>query len=164
MSTGRSHRGKETDYSHLSSDIKNDLLLAFNIFKNEKNTISKIKLRTILFSFAMYKSSARDINEFISEQCAPRQEEFTFEDVCRLISYKLKNAKEKEAEELFQFINPKGENTLTVKEIERAFEANQLDANFKEITEMFAFMSGVKDHDEDVTITKEDFKKFYTEI
>ena len=42
----------------LSIDIKNDLLLAFNVFKNERNNISKLKIRTLLFTFAMYKSSA----------------------------------------------------------------------------------------------------------
>ena len=75
----------------LSIDIKNDLLLAFNVFKNERNNISKLKIRTLLFTFAMYKSSAHDINEFVTEVLGSNQEEFSYEDVCKCVMYKLKN-------------------------------------------------------------------------
>ena len=34
-------------------DIKNDIQLAFNLYKNENNKINKLKLRTIIFSFVM---------------------------------------------------------------------------------------------------------------
>ena len=33
----------------LSIDLKNDIELAFNLFKNENNKINKLKLRTMLF-------------------------------------------------------------------------------------------------------------------
>ena len=54
-----------SDNIELPIDVKNDLLLAFNLYKNENNKINKLKLRTILFSFVMYKYSSSEINEFI---------------------------------------------------------------------------------------------------
>ena len=47
-----------SEKQELPVDIKNDLQLAFNLYKNENNKINRLKLRTILFSFAMYKSSS----------------------------------------------------------------------------------------------------------
>ena len=44
--------------NEIPSDLKNDIQLAFDLFKNEKDKISKLKLRTLLFSFVMYKNSA----------------------------------------------------------------------------------------------------------
>jgi hypothetical protein len=72
----------------ISEDLKNDLLVAFNLYKNEEGLISKLKLRTLLFSFAMYKSAPKDINDFISEYF-PKQEEFTFENLLKLVFNKL---------------------------------------------------------------------------
>jgi len=72
----------------ISEDLKNDLLVAFNLYKNEEGLISKLKIRTLLFSFAMYKSAPKDINDFISEYF-PKQEEFTFENLLKLVLNKL---------------------------------------------------------------------------
>ena len=47
----------------MSIDIKNDILLAFNLYKNENDKINKLKLRTLLFSFVMYKNSAEEIKQ-----------------------------------------------------------------------------------------------------
>jgi hypothetical protein len=76
--------------SEMSEENKNDLLLAFNLYKNDHNKINKTKLRTILFSFLMYKSSPKDINEYINENFK-KQDEFSFEDLCRLINQKMYN-------------------------------------------------------------------------
>ena len=72
----------------MSEEYKNDLLIAFNLYKNDKNIISKTKLRTILFSFLMYKSSAKEINEYINDNFK-KQEEFTFDDLYKLINQKM---------------------------------------------------------------------------
>jgi hypothetical protein len=72
----------------MTDELKNDLEIAFNVFKNEHHKISKLKLRTLLFSFAMYKSSARDINEYIAEN-TDKKDEFTFEDLYKLVYQKL---------------------------------------------------------------------------
>ena len=83
----------------MSVDLKHDIQLGFNLFKNEKNQINKLKLRTLLFSFVMYKSSSGDINQFIEEQTSPDKEFFTFDEVCKLVNFKIKVAKDKEADE-----------------------------------------------------------------
>lgn len=72
----------------ISEDLKNDLVVAFNLYKNEEGFISKLKLRTILFSFAMYKSAPKDINDYIAEYF-PKQEEFSFDNLMKLVFNKL---------------------------------------------------------------------------
>ena len=54
-----------SENKEIPADIKNDIKLAFDLYKNEKNKINKLKLRTLLFSFIMYKSSPSDINDYI---------------------------------------------------------------------------------------------------
>lgn len=150
----------------LSVDLKNDIELAFNLFKNENNKINKLKLRTMLFSFIMYKSSSSDINQFIEEQTSEDQEFFTFEEVCRLVNYKLKNAKDKEADEIFSYMaSGKNENYLTESEITKAFQGFEIDASEKEIKEMMKFIVGEEKEgsNEKIKVSKEQFKKFYTD-
>ncbi len=150
----------------LSIDLKNDIELAFNLFKNENNKINKLKLRTMLFSFIMYKSSSRDINQFIEEQTSEDQEFFTFEEVCRLVNYKLKNAKDKEADEVFSYMaSGKNENYLTESEITKALQGFEIDASEKEIKEMMKFIVGEEKEgsNEKIKVSKEQFKKFYTD-
>lgn len=72
----------------MTEDMKNDIQLAFNIYKNDKGFVNKLKMRTLLFSFAMYKSSPKDINDFIAEYY-PNQEEFELEQLIRLVNSKL---------------------------------------------------------------------------
>jgi hypothetical protein len=72
----------------MSDDLKNDLEIAFDIFKNEHNKLTKLKLRTLLFSFAMYKSSAKDINDYILENL-DKKDDYTFEDLHKLVFQKM---------------------------------------------------------------------------
>src|SRR5688500_7419273 len=76
VSINRNILKSTTAVDEMSEDLKNDLLLAYNLYKNDEGKINKLKLRTLLFSFAMYKSSPKDINDFISEYY-PKQDEFT---------------------------------------------------------------------------------------
>jgi len=145
----------------MTQDLKHDLLLAFDIYKNDENKINKLKLRTLLFSFAMYKSSAKDINDFISDNF-PKQEEFTYNDLCKLVQVKLKYTKEKEAEDLFFCINNgKGQNYFTKEELLNIFESNDVDLSEKEINEMISFMTGKQGDYDNIHISKEEFKKFF---
>ena len=144
----------------IDQELKNDLLLAFNIYKNDENKINKLKLRTILFSFVWYKSSARNINEFISE-IFPSKDEFTFENLVKLVNKRIKLSKEKEAEDLFNYING-GKVTSIINETDlyNAFEVNQIEISEREIHEMIGFMQG--DSGDTLQATKEEFKKFYS--
>ena len=111
-------------------DVKNDVQLAFNLFKNEKNKVNKLKLRTILFSFVMYKFSASDINSFI-ENVMGDKELFSFEDVCDLVNMRLQDAKEREAEELFNNLENKNENAKLKKgDLIEAFHNNGIEVEF----------------------------------
>ena len=40
-----------TDKDEIPFELKNDIKIAFDLFKNENNKITKLKLRTLLFSF-----------------------------------------------------------------------------------------------------------------
>jgi hypothetical protein len=91
-----------TDEVEMPLDIKTDIQIAFNLMKNESNKINKLKLRTLLFSFVMYKYSAKDINEYIETKTSPDQEIFTFDDVCFLINEKLKEARERAERKNFE--------------------------------------------------------------
>lgn len=50
------------DKDEIPFDLKKDIKIAYDLFKNENNKITKLKLRTLLFSFIMFESSAGDIN------------------------------------------------------------------------------------------------------
>jgi hypothetical protein len=51
----------------------------------------------------MYKSAAKDINDYINDHY-PKKDDFTYDETLILVSNKIKNAKEKEADELFNMI------------------------------------------------------------
>ena len=51
----------------------------------------------------MYKSAAKDINDYINDYY-PKKDDFTYEETLILVNNKIKNAKEKEADELFNMI------------------------------------------------------------
>ena len=158
----------------MSSDLKHDIQLGFNLFKNDKNQINKLKLRTLLFSFVMYKSSSGDINQFIEEQTSPDKEFFTFEEVCKLVNFKIKLAKDKEADEAFNYLSA-GKNDqhyITEHDIEKGFEAYAIDASPDEIKEMMKYMIGNTEDQANKTtsttgaklkVNKTQFKKFFTE-
>ena len=164
----------------LPIDVKNDLQLAFNLYKNEYNKINKLKLRTILFSFVMYKGSSSEINEFIESKTLKDKEYYTFDDVCDLVKEKLAEAKSKESDELFDYIvsnkNNKNElNTMTKKQLINAFEENEIHIEPNEIDEMLEYMNKEegaeaeeKEEDEENIENRKyndvgrfEFKKFY---
>ena len=169
-------------------DIKNDIELAFNLYKNENNKINKLKLRTILFSFIMYKYSASDINEFIESRTLKEKELYNFDDVCDLVKEKLNESKERDSDELFNYIvNSKEKNKMTKKQLVEAFKGNDIDVDEKEIDKMLDYMrkkkleeeeepeEKEKEKEEDVEsqnkhketlgkdITRNQFKQFYVE-
>ena len=130
----------------LPIDVKNDLQLAFNLYKNENNKINKLKLRTILFSFVMYKYSSSEINEFIETKTLKDKEFYTFDDVCDLVKEKLTESKSRESDELFDYIvsnkNNKNEiNRMTKKQLMNAFEENEIHIEPNEIEEMLEYMN-----------------------
>ena len=172
-----------SDDTEIPLDIKNDIKLAFNLYKNENNKINKLKLRTLLFSFVFYKFSASDINNFIEAKTLKEKELYTFDDVCDLIKEKLLEAKAREADELFSYItNNKNENNrMTKKQLAEAFKSKEIDVEEKELDKMFEYMKrkqveenyAMNDDDDEEEfqqkatlskdITRGQFKNFYVE-
>ena len=168
-----------SEENEIPLDVKNDVQLAFNLFKNEKNKVNKLKLRTILFSFVMYKFSASDINSFI-ENVMGDKELFSFEDVCDLVNMRLQEAKEREADELFNYISVKNKSEnakLTKNSFKEAFN-EQVEIEDKEIEKMMQYMikGDEKENEEEnqeeeeanktsgePAISRSQFKKFYCE-
>lgn len=165
-------------------DIKNDIKLAFDLYKNENNKINKLKLRTILFSFVFYKFSASDINNFIETRELKEKELFTFEDVYNLINEKLRESKERDSDELFNYIvNNKNESsTLKKSDLKNAFEKYEIDVGDEEIDKMLEYMTKDENNKQDegnnneetgkekdddskknIKVTREQFKKFFTD-
>ena len=169
-----------SDDNEIPLDIKNDIQLAFNLFKNENNKINKLKLRTLLFSFIFYKFSASDINKFIETKTLKDKELYTFDDVCDLIKEKLLEAKARESDELFHYIvNNKNENSkMSRKQLSEAFKNNEIDVDDEELDKMIEYMKkkqfdeyeGMELDEEELkkaTLSKDiyrnQFKKFYVE-
>ena len=183
--------------SEMPLDIKTDLKIAFDFMKNETNTINRLKLRTLVFSFVMYKYSAKEINEYIEEQMkdlgmSDDQENFTFEELCAIISPRLEEAKERESDELFNYISSKKNyvNKISKKELENIFSNYKLGIEQEDLNKMINYMvstdevgqnneilSEENEEDEEEnkieenikkkkkinSVTREQFKKFYTE-
>ena len=171
-----------SENKEIPSDIKNDIKLAFDLYKNENNKINKLKLRTLLFSFIMYKSSPSEINEYIDSKETNGKELFTFDDVCDLITEKFEEAKESDADELYDYIvnNKNDSSKITKKQISNAFHSCNIDLDEKEIDKMIDYIkhkkkaeeeneengelkkskSGVKENN---YITRGEFKDFYVE-
>ena len=129
--------------NEIPSDLKNDIQLAFDLFKNEKDKISKLKLRTLLFSFVMYKNSANDINSYIEEQINPEKNEFSFDEVCELVNLKLKNSKLKESDEIFSYITSwKNDNdNIKCNDLLQAYRNYEIDVSEDDIKEMMIYMN-----------------------
>ena len=183
--------------SEMPLDVKTDLKIAFDFMKNETNTINRLKLRTLVFSFVMYKYSAKEINEYIEEQMkdlgmSDDQENFTFEELCAIISPRLDEAKERESDELFNYISSKKNyvNKISKKELENIFSNYKLGIEEEDLNKMINYMvsndefgqnneqlSEENEEDEEEikieesikkkkkinSVTREQFKKFYTE-
>ena len=154
------------DKDEIPFDLKNDIKIAFELFKNENNKINKLKLRTLLFSFIMFESSAGDINKYIENKISPTQQSFDLDDVYDLVKDKLKESKAKEANELLNSINA-SENAENIKELDlnKAFKKHKIDISEEEIKEMFYYMN---QNDENINLEKKDlsvsidkFKNFY---
>ena len=182
--------------SEMPLDIKTDLKIAFDFMKNEKNTINKLKLRTLIFSFVMYKYSAKDINEYIEDQMKELgmpedQENFTFDELCTIISDRLEDARERESDELFNYIASKKNHVdkITKRELENIFDTYKLGVDKEDLEKMMNYMANndeteqneellMEENEEDEeenkieeikkkkkinSVTREQFKKFYTE-
>ena len=154
------------DKDEIPFDLKNDIKIAFEIFKNENNKINKLKLRTLLFSFIMFESSAGDINKYIEDKISPTQQTFDLDDVYDLVNDKLKEAKIKEANELLNSING-SDNAENVKEsdLNKAFKKHKIDISDEEIKEMFYYMNqnseNINLEKKDLTVSTDKFKNFY---
>ena len=149
----------------ISFDLKNDIKIAFDLFKNENNKISKLKLRTLLFSFIMFESSAGDINKYIEDKTSPTQQFFDLDEVYDLVKEKLKEAKAKEANELINFVNEKNADIIKESDLAKAFQKHKIDINDKEIKEMFFYMNqndeNMNNEKKELSISNEKFKNFY---
>ena len=147
-------------------ELKNDIKIAFDLFKSESNKITKLKLRTLLFCFIMFKSSAAEINRYIEETISPTQEFFNFDEFSLLIKLKLKEAKLKEANELLYAING-NETSEMVKESDflKLLQKHKIDMNENEVKEMFQFINEDEDNKnlgkKEGTISTENFRNFY---
>ena len=178
-----------SESKEIPSDIKNDIKLAFDLYKNENNKINKLKLRTMLFSFIMYKSSPNDINDYIDSRTSNEKELYSFDDVCDLINEKLEESKAKDADELYDYIvNNKSDNSkISKNQIKNAFDSCNINLDEKEIDKMIYYIKNKKikteeeqneDNEEkeeneelkkknsskkNISITRDEFREFYVE-
>ncbi len=147
-------------------ELKNDIKIAFDLFKNENNKITKLKLRTLLFSFIMFKSSAGEINRYIEEKISPTQEFFNLEELNFLIESKLKEAKMKEANELIYAING-NESSEIIKESDfmKTLQKHKIDMDEKDVKEMFQYINGEEEFNKsskkESTVSTEKLRNFY---
>ena len=184
--------------SEMPLDLKTDLKLAFDFMKSDKNTINKLKLRTLIFSFIMYKYSAKEINEYIEDEMKELgipadQENFTFDELCAIISDRLEEARENESDELFNYISSKKNyvDKITKRELENIYDNYKLGVDREDLEKMMNYMVSndetesnndellLEDNEEDEeenkiqenikkkkkinSVTREQFKRFYTE-
>ena len=161
-----------SEHKEIPADIKNDIKLAFDLYKNENNKINKLKLRTLLFSFIMYKSSPSDINDYIDSKESNGKELDSFEDVCDLINDRLEEAKESDADELYDYIvnNKNDSSKISKKQISNAFSSCNIDVDEKEIDRMIDYIKHRKKGENEENKGKEsnyvdrgEFKEFYVE-
>ena len=161
-----------SEHKEIPADIKNDIKLAFDLYKNENNKINKLKLRTLLFSFIMYKSSPSDINDYIDSKESNGKELYSFEDVCDLINDRLEEAKESDADELYDYIvnNKNDSSKISKKQISNAFSSCNIDVDEKEIDRMIDYIkhrkkgeNGENKGKESNYIDRGEFKEFYVE-
>ena len=155
-----------SDKIEIPFELKNDIKIAFDLFKSESNKITKLKLRTLLFCFIMFKSRAAEINRYIEETISPTQEFFNFDEFSLLIKLKLKEAKLKEANELLYAINGNDTSEI-VKESDflKLLQKHKIDMNENEVKEMFQFINEDGDNKnlgkKEETISTENFRNFY---
>lgn len=140
---------EDEDIEEMRPELKDDIKLGFDLFKNDNNKINKLKLRTMLFSYCMYKGTPQEINDYIEQNTSPDQELFSFEEVCKLINFKNRTAKEKEAYEMYSALTNQGKNELTDVSLRQAFLDSQINISMKEVWELMKFMEAEeKEHEE----------------
>ena len=154
------------DKDEIPFDLKNDIKIGFDIFKNENNKINKLKLRTLLFSFIMFESSAGDINKYIEEKISPTRDLFGLDDVYELVKDKLKEAKLKEANELLNYVISNDSEVVKESDLTKAIQKHKIDISPKEIKEMFLYMDqndeNVNNFDKkELSVNIDKFKEFY---
>ena len=154
------------DKDEIPFDLKNDIKIGFDIFKNENNKINKLKLRTLLFSFIMFESSAGDINKYIEEKISPTQDLFDIDEVYELVKDKLKEAKLKEANELLNYVISNDSEVVKESDLSKAIQKHKIDISPKEIKEMFLYMDqsdeNVNNFDKkELSVSIDKFKEFY---
>ena len=155
-----------SDKYEIPFELKNDIKVAFDLFKDENNKITKLKLRTLLFSFIMFKSSASEINRYIEETISPSQELFDLDDLNLLIKLKLKDAKLKEVNELLYSLNG-NETSEIVKESDfiKALKKHKIDMDEKDVKEMFQYINGEEDFNNteknESSVSTEKLRNFY---
>mgnify|MGYP002865446866 FL=1 len=157
-----------TDKDEIPFELKNDIKIAFDLFKNESEKINKLKLRTLLFSFVMFRSSAGEINRYIEETISPTQEFFNLDELYLLIRLKLKEAKLSEANELIYSIN--GNDTSEVvkqSDFLKALQKHKIDMSESDVYEMFQYINGNIGEENNIsnkkqnTVSTEKLKNFY---
>lgn len=148
----------------LTEDMKNDIALAFNLLQNENSNLNylekipKIKLRTLLFNFAMYKSAPVEINDFI-DQFFPDKEFYSYEDVCELVKNRVAIVKEREIEDIWYLLSGGKSNQVDRSMIIKAFSSSGIDVSESEVMEMIELVGS--DH-EGESMTKDEFVAFYS--
>jgi Ca2+-binding EF-hand superfamily protein len=156
MASRRNIKKKQED---LNEDMKNDLYLGFNLMKNNRGKLSKLKLRSLLFNFVMYKSSPSDINEFINE-CFPKQEEFSYEEFIHLVLVKNAFIKERDIDDIWSLISTSKQPHTSKNELKKAFNSVGIECQDKELIEMIDYIKQDSDFNESDVINKEDLKRF----
>lgn len=107
----------------------------------------------------MYKSAPADINEFINENY-PKQEEFSYEELCNLVTKRNSSLKERDMEDTWQLISSKG-NHGSKTDILNALNYVGIETNEREVFEMIEYMNSGSNNESSDTFNKEDFKKFF---
>lgn len=127
------------------------VIIIFNLGK-----LTKSKLRCLLFSFAMYKSSPSDINLHINEYCEnSKKDEFTYDDLCKLVQLKYTHSKERDIDDTWSLLTSK-HNNCSKNEMFRALKECNIDTNENEIEEMMQFLTNTKND----FFTKDEFKLY----
>jgi len=109
----------------------------------------------------MYKSAAKDINDYINDHY-PKKDDFTYEETLLLVNNKIKNAKEKEADELFNMIQSgKQPNMLSKNDILRSLNSVGIDASDREVSELLEFANAHSNNKSENGVTRDDFRKFF---
>jgi len=105
----------------------------------------------------MYKSAPSDINDFINDY-HPKQDEFSYEELCNLVTIKHSSALEREVDDTWILLAPNKSSACAKNDIQKSFHNVGIEASDKEISEMISFInSGGEDLE---SFNKDEFKRF----